>query len=116
MSEFKKCKKAIFRTQSDADEFIDKINRTSNRKVKPLRSYMCEECLNWHTSSSLDYFDIGLKKAKENLREAQSIIRDKDKEIERIKSEFKSFCLSVSSYQTDSKWLKKRARDIRAKL
>lgn len=47
-----KCYKASFINQKYADEYIKKLKETSVRYKKPKRAYLCEDCLNWHLTSS----------------------------------------------------------------
>lgn len=42
------CKKVSFATEADAEYYIEKLKRTSTRKVFPGRAYLCEECRRWH--------------------------------------------------------------------
>jgi hypothetical protein len=45
------CKKVSFCDERYADEYISKLNKTSKRKLKPVRSYLCDKCLTWHITS-----------------------------------------------------------------
>jgi len=45
------CKKVSFANELFANAYIDKLKKTSVRRLKPVRSYLCENCLNWHLTS-----------------------------------------------------------------
>lgn len=45
------CKKVSFSDEESAEYYIEKLQRTSKRKKKPVRSYLCEKCFNWHLTS-----------------------------------------------------------------
>jgi len=47
----KKCTKVSFIDENYANQYISKLNKTSKRKLKPVRAYLCENCLAWHLSS-----------------------------------------------------------------
>jgi len=46
-----KCTKVKFGTEADADFYIKKLDKTSNRRLKPVRSYLCPICCSWHMTS-----------------------------------------------------------------
>ncbi len=74
------CKKVYFGTEKDANEYIDKLQRTSTREVKPVRSYLCPRCKCWHLTSwtelDIEYF---LKQINEMI---DSFNADQDREYE----------------------------------
>jgi predicted RNase H-like nuclease (RuvC/YqgF family) len=45
------CRKVYFVDEKFALEYIDKLNKTSSREIKPVRAYLCEKCLCWHLTS-----------------------------------------------------------------
>ena len=45
------CKKVKFIDEEFANQYIHKLNKTSKRRLKPVRAYLCEKCLTWHISS-----------------------------------------------------------------
>lgn len=45
------CKKVKFIDEEFANQYIQKLQKTSNRKLKPVRAYLCEKCLTWHITS-----------------------------------------------------------------
>ena len=45
------CKKVSFCDERYANEYIAKLNKTSQRKLKPVRAYLCEKCFTWHLTS-----------------------------------------------------------------
>lgn len=46
-----KCSKVSFANELFANKYIEKLKNTSTRRLKPVRSYLCENCLNWHLTS-----------------------------------------------------------------
>lgn len=45
------CKKVKFIDEEFANQYIQKLQKTSKRKLKPVRTYLCEKCLTWHITS-----------------------------------------------------------------
>ena len=45
------CKKSSFINEKFANEYIEKLHKTSVRTIKPVRAYLCEECSTWHLTS-----------------------------------------------------------------
>ncbi len=46
------CKKVSFIDEQTALFYVEKLKKTSRRKVVPHRAYLCEKCFTWHLSSS----------------------------------------------------------------
>jgi hypothetical protein len=59
-AESDRCKKATFARKIDADYYIDKLQKTSNRAKIPKYSYLCPKCNLWHLTS---------KEYPENIRQ-----------------------------------------------
>jgi molybdenum cofactor biosynthesis enzyme MoaA len=76
-----RCSKTKFATEKDANYFIEKMQKTSSRKVKPVKSYLCPKCTRWHLSSSQDH--------KTSLREIEleNSIKQARKEIDDLRCE-----------------------------
>lgn len=68
------CTKTSFANEENADFYIKKLKATSYRKKKPVRSYLCPNCLNWHITSQTD-------KDKEYLQGLHDEIRRKNEQI-----------------------------------
>lgn len=66
------CKKVSFADEKQALGYIGKLLKTSIRERKPVNTYLCEHCLNWHLTS------IELKEVKE--------IKYLKRQIENLKS------------------------------
>lgn len=45
------CKKTSFSSEKSAMEYVDILQKTSQRKVVPHRAYLCEKCISWHLTS-----------------------------------------------------------------
>lgn len=45
------CKKTKFLNKKQAQFYIDKLNKKSNRDTKPIRAYWCRYCHSWHLTS-----------------------------------------------------------------
>lgn len=77
------CKKVSFATEADADFYINKLKKTSSRKVVPTRAYLCEECLNWHLTH-VQHIDIPniLAQHERTVRALKKQIADKEKTID----------------------------------
>lgn len=57
------CVKVKFRSEKDAQFYIDKLAKKSTRKVIPQRSYLCRICNTWHLTSQPNKFLIEKKSA-----------------------------------------------------
>ena len=73
----KHCTKTSFATEKDAQNFIDKLVKTSIREKTPRSAYLCPDCNNWHVTSSIQYKELRVK------LEAQAV------EITELKSQLK---------------------------
>ncbi len=51
------CNKVKFATEKDAQFSLSKIKATSDRKVIPVRVYLCKKCSSWHLTSKRDIFE-----------------------------------------------------------
>ena len=60
------CKKSSFGTQKFADDYIVKLQKSSNRDKKPVESYLCAKCMNWHITS---WEPLDIAELAHNLRE-----------------------------------------------
>jgi hypothetical protein len=49
------CKKTSFANEGIALSYIKKLQATSKRERVPQRAYLCEKCMNWHLTSTIDY-------------------------------------------------------------
>lgn len=93
------CRKASFSSEYFADEYILKLEKTSTRKRKPVRSYLCTKCLNWHLTSIKDAELSELRETvfrlnKEITQHVKTIkkltaIDNKNKKLERRAASFK---------------------------
>jgi len=86
-----KCSKVYFADERFDQEYIDKLQRTSNRRLKPVRAYLCEKCLNWHLTS------IEGREAKDKANNDRQINNLKPKIIH-LESEVKRLNLKNSLY------------------
>lgn len=88
------CKKVAFATEADADFYIEKLKRTSSRKVVPTRAYLCETCRNWHLThvQNIDVQKV-LYGYEKRIRELEKQLAEADKTIvclNRAITEFRS--------------------------
>jgi hypothetical protein len=60
------CKKVSFCNEQYANAYIEKLKKTSIREVKPIRSYLCTRCLNWHLTSKKDFNSNAINLELEN--------------------------------------------------
>ncbi len=76
------CKKVSFINEKYADEYIAKLKKTSYRKVKPVRSYLCEKCLTWHLTSNdrdkelIIKYQEKIQRYRKHLKEMNETIRE----------------------------------------
>jgi len=86
------CKKVSFINENYANSYIKKLKKTSNRDIKPVRSYLCEDCLKWHLTSiqsnevtQLVYRERQIKNLKKTIESLNEKIEELKKDIENYK-------------------------------
>jgi len=87
------CSKVYFSDERFAQEYINKLQRTSNRRIKPVRAYLCEKCLNWHLTS------IEGNEARDKANNDRQINNLKSKIIH-LEAEVKRLNLKLEKCQT----------------
>lgn len=113
-----RCKKVYFATEHDALFYISKINKTSNRAKKPVRTYLCNKCNSWHLTSSSDYKQELVLAKEEISRLNQEFLNIKERhkqEISLIKSETNINTNKdkvISEYQSKLSFEKRRNREL----
>lgn len=83
------CKKVSFATEAFAEYYIDKLKKTSTRTVKPVRAYLCENCLAWHLTSI---------ESKDNMQ-----LVYKDRQIVNLKSKIAHLQLEIANLKNRQK-------------
>lgn len=83
------CKKVSFADEKYAQMYIDKLQKTSNRKLKPVRSYLCEKCFNWHLTSIESRENLQLAHKEKQIFNLKNKVVNLQKEVERLKSKIK---------------------------
>lgn len=81
------CKKVNFINEAFALTYIEKLHKTSVRRLIPVRAYLCEKCLAWHLTSiqSKENMDkvylerqiANLKSKVEHLKNENEILKQK---------------------------------------
>lgn len=78
----KKCKKVSFSDEKMAILYIEKLKKTSKRSLKPVNSYLCPKCLNWHLTKieslenmQIKYKDRQIEKLKEKIQRLENEIK-----------------------------------------
>ena len=88
------CKKVRFNNEKAASDYIDKLTKTSTRKVIPLRSYLCPYCHTWHLTSSKDYVTLLKeeydKKIKDITLSFEKKLADKGADVLRMQEKIKT--------------------------
>lgn len=76
------CKKTRFANEKFANDYIDKLHKTSSRKLKPIRTYLCDKCLTWHLTSisaekdmQLVYKDRQINNLKKKIIELENKLK-----------------------------------------
>ena len=84
-----KCNKVYFSDEKNAQLYIDKLNKTSCRSIKPVRAYLCDKCLNWHLTSieSRENMQLVYKERQINNLKAKIIHLQNENEILKLKLE-----------------------------
>lgn len=83
------CKKVRFANEKFAQEYIDKLAKTSNRIRKPLRAYLCPFCKTWHLTSHIDRNDQFADSAAEELKKKNIIIKILQDRIHNLKNKIR---------------------------
>lgn len=90
------CTKVKFANEKFALEWIDKINKTSHRRIRPIRAYLCYNCGAWHLTSKISGEETLNQKQKAKIKELESVIKEKDFEIQQLKTEIKNYNKKVN--------------------
>lgn len=85
-----KCTKTSFKDEEAAEYYIKKLKKTSRRTVKPVASYLCPTCLNWHLTSSINHEDMRLIYKEREIENLKIKIANLRKENEGIRSQNES--------------------------
>lgn len=75
------CKKTKFASKEFAIESLVKITETSDRKIIPVRAYLCKHCFSWHLTSKPDLFELQAETEKvklENRHLEEKIVKLED--------------------------------------
>ena len=88
-----KCTKVKFSDEANALFYLDKLKRTSKRKVFPQSAYLCEKCLSWHLTSKLNIAIQPIIKplpfikpiTESEKKKLTNLIEQKDNEIKNLK-------------------------------
>ena len=75
------CKKTKFATKVFALDSLVKITQTSDRKIIPVRAYLCKHCFSWHLTSKPDLFELQMETEKiklENKHLEEKIVKLED--------------------------------------
>lgn len=80
----KKCKKVYFANEKSAEYYIDKLNKTSSRKVKPVRAYLCEKCLNWHLTSIISEESKQIIHKNRQISNLKAKLKHLENELQRL--------------------------------
>lgn len=83
------CKKVAFSDEQQANYYIEKLNKTSSRKIIPKRAYLCEKCFNWHLTSKKEgkTYEFLLKEnenLKKKLEKKNELISEYSVRIEEV--------------------------------
>lgn len=78
------CTKVYFADEKNANDYIDKLQKTSIRKLKPVRAYLCEKCFNWHLTSIESYENMQLVYKERQINNLKAKVLNLEKEIERL--------------------------------
>jgi hypothetical protein len=94
------CPKTYFLDEKQAEYYIDKLQRTSAREIKPIRAYLCTRCFNWHLTSEenkgnnhIQYvgqnkfinYEYELKKCNQTIQQLRGINKKLKNEIQGIR-------------------------------
>lgn len=89
-----KCHKTRYANETEANNDLEKIKRTSTRSSIPIRAYFCPICSNWHLTSQQPYTVTKLKAIS--------------KELEDVKAEHKRVIAENKSLIAENKVLRDR--------
>ena len=80
----KHCKKASFASEAVAVYYIDKLKRTSEREIKPVRAYLCPECFTWHLTSIKNTTDFDISRQEKEIERLKKKCGNYQQEIKKL--------------------------------
>ena len=86
----RKCKKVYFANEKIAEYYIEKLHKTSTRKVKPVRAYLCEKCLNWHLTSIISEESKQIIHKDRQIANLKAKVLHLENEVKRLTNKGKS--------------------------
>lgn len=108
------CRKVSFSDEKTALFYIDKLKKTSKRKVKPVRAYLCEKCLTWHLTSreermsrEEEQLTIRIGKLENKVKQLRKESENKTKKINNLHEEIYDLNRRLgrtSNKNTDYNW------------
>lgn len=85
------CKKTKFANEKFAIEWIEKLKKTSIRKTKPIRAYLCFDCGGWHLTSKVLGEETQYQKQQAEIKELKSIIEKQKLDYMELQGKFNVF-------------------------
>jgi hypothetical protein len=82
------CKKTSFADEKAARYYLDKIARTSIKKVNAKECYLCPVCYTWHLKKKLSVQEENTKRQIENLKK-------ENEKLKNITHQFYDFVKSI---------------------
>lgn len=83
------CGKVSFINEKFANEYIEKLQKTSTRQRKPIRAYLCSQCLTWHLTSKTEFDEDEIKVLKEKVKQKNILITALNKRINELKTKLR---------------------------
>ena len=84
------CKKTKFATEAYAEDYIEKLRKTSKRERIPQSTYLCPNCHAWHlTSKKQRSVETENSKLRSHVTRLNKEIRSRDIIINRVKRALK---------------------------
>lgn len=79
------CSKTKFSTEENAKFYVEKLKKTSTRNKVPIRTYLCEHCLQWHLTSANNE-ETRIEKYKAEIKRLGAEIHKLTEIISKLKS------------------------------
>jgi len=76
-----KCKKVSYSSEKIALHDVKKYNIKSTRESKPIRTYLCPICFNWHLTSKPKKVDNLISELNQKIKNQKEVITQLDKKV-----------------------------------
>lgn len=87
------CRKVSFADEKSANDYLQRLSKTSIREVVPQRAYLCEKCNAWHLTSKKYFFDAKIEELK---TEYQKVIDSLESQLKIAKDKIEGQKININ--------------------